>query len=680
MLSLCVLILQVLLSVSAQQQLPGSCTFEQSTCGYVSDPAHLKWVLNEEGRFMDSVFMEGSGSEKAVLISPELELLEWSCLRLVYQITGSGSLEMQLRPEGESFDYRLWSSDQASDSWLIASIDLRNTTSTYKILMEARPGKETGNSVAIFEIHIVSGYCIECNFEEHHLCGYSNFWNPNVNWYVGGSSARDPQSNLPDDHTMSNQRGHYMYVDSIYAKNFQEVAQLSSPMTITAMSGCLSFYYQRDQERGNIFSVFTRDKLGQYEEIWRPDFYATSIWKLVQVDIKASHPSEVVFEVAFNSARGGYVALDDISFSPEFCSMETEPFFDPSIANCDFEENFCHYYQERIEGSVWNRISVKPNLYRIGDHTTGSGSFLLANTRFTSRPGYVGRLYGPYLPGNLKYCLKFYYVLHGFMKIDNALAVYIYDENNIAQEKVWTISESSRGVWTEVEITFLKPMPTKVVFVSICKNFWDCGLVALDDITVSLGDCRISEGMFPSAPGQCNFEMDDCGYTQDENDRGNWFRIRGQTPTSYTGPNGDHTSGVGYYMYIEASHMIPGHNARLMSKELRGFHTQQCLVFYYHMYGSGTGMLSVYLKKEGERRESLLWRQRGEHSISWMRGMVGYECDHNHKIVFEAVRGMSIRSDIAIDDIVFQKGPCKELGEMMVPYSGFSENFNDIDY
>lgn len=32
---------------------------------------------------------------------------------------------------------------------------------------------------------------------------------------------------------------------------------------------------------------------------------------------------QVVFEVAFNSPRGGHVAVDDISFSPEFCSAET---------------------------------------------------------------------------------------------------------------------------------------------------------------------------------------------------------------------------------------------------------------------------------------------------------------------------------------------------------------------
>lgn len=51
-----------------------------------------------------------------------------------------------------------------------------------------------------------------------------------------------------------------------------------------------------------------------------------------------------------------------------------EPAFDPSVANCDFEEGLCQYYQEQTGGSVWNRVSVKPNVYRIGDHTTGTGA------------------------------------------------------------------------------------------------------------------------------------------------------------------------------------------------------------------------------------------------------------------------------------------------------------------
>lgn len=68
-----------------------------------------------------------------VLLSPALEQGEWSCLRLVYQITGSGSLEVLQRMEGKSFDKPLWSSQEPSDSWVISSMDLQNTTEPYRV-------------------------------------------------------------------------------------------------------------------------------------------------------------------------------------------------------------------------------------------------------------------------------------------------------------------------------------------------------------------------------------------------------------------------------------------------------------------------------------------------------------------------------------------------------------------
>ena len=54
-----------------------------------------------------------------------------------------------------------------------------------------------------------------------------------------------------------------------------------------------------------------------------------------------------------------------------------EPTFDPSIANCDFESGLCHYTQDTNGGSeAWKRVSVKPNLFRNGDHTTGAGGYI----------------------------------------------------------------------------------------------------------------------------------------------------------------------------------------------------------------------------------------------------------------------------------------------------------------
>lgn len=47
----------------------------------------------------------------------------------------------------------------------------------------------------------------ECNFEENHLCGFMNRWNPNVNWFVGGGNIGNSQSILPRDHTLNDEYG-----------------------------------------------------------------------------------------------------------------------------------------------------------------------------------------------------------------------------------------------------------------------------------------------------------------------------------------------------------------------------------------------------------------------------------------------------------------------------------------
>lgn len=88
----------------------------------------------------------------------------------------------------------------------------------------------------------------------------------------------------------------------------------------------------------------------------------------------------------------------------------------------------------------------------------------------------------------------------------------------------------------------------------------------------------------------------------------------------------------GYFIYIEGSLMRPGHKARLLTSDLRGSSSPQCLIFYYHMYGSGTGILSVLLHPGSRERNTMLWRRRGEQSISWMRAMVDYKCDVRHQV------------------------------------------------
>ena len=85
----------------------------------------------------DEKSSEGPVSQQEItgtLVSPVLEYSEWSCLRLVYQIIGSGRLEVLQRNEGNSFDKPLWSGRTPSDSWVISSMDLQNNTEPYRVL------------------------------------------------------------------------------------------------------------------------------------------------------------------------------------------------------------------------------------------------------------------------------------------------------------------------------------------------------------------------------------------------------------------------------------------------------------------------------------------------------------------------------------------------------------------
>ena len=50
---------------------------------------------------------------------------------------------------------------------------------------------------------------------------------------------------------------------------------------------------------------------------------------------------------------------------------------------------------------------------------------------------------------------------------------------------------------------------------------------------------------FLSAAFACTFDSSMCGFTQDKNDKFDWTRNKGSTPSSPTGPSSDHSSGSG---------------------------------------------------------------------------------------------------------------------------------------
>ncbi|XP_071503069.1 MAM domain-containing glycosylphosphatidylinositol anchor protein 2-like [Diadema antillarum] len=160
----------------------------------------------------------------------------------------------------------------------------------------------------------------------------------------------------------------------------------------------------------------------------------------------------------------------------------------------------------------------------------------------------------------------------------------------------------------------------------------------------------------------CDFEYGTCGWQQSYYDDFDWSLNSGGTSSSSTGPSGDHTTGNGYYMYIETSSpRYSGQVARLTSPAQYRY-GPQCLTFWYHMYGSTINSLNVY-------KSASSTTSGGEVSFSHM-GQIGNVWNETQVtidnytqpfyITFEGVCGSSYTGDIAIDDIALSQGSCEQ--------------------
>lgn len=126
----------------------------------------------------------------------------------------------------------------------------------------------------------------------------------------------------------------------------------------------------------------------------------------------------------------------------------------------------------------------------------------------------------------------------------------------------------------------------------------------------------------------CDFDVDKCGYVDEDNDNFDWSRQKGATSSLNTGPSNDHTSGtsrgmtscddcvtsfetscfIGYYMYVETSPTgrQVGDVAILRSPKYNASSSacNACMLeFWYHMFGTAIGTLDVSARVVAQRSD-----------------------------------------------------------------------------
>ena len=139
-----------------------------------------------------------------------------------------------------------------------------------------------------------------------------------------------------------------------------------------------------------------------------------------------------------------------------------------------------------------------------------------------------------------------------------------------------------------------------------------------------------------------------------------WSVDNSNTPSSSTGPSNDHTSGSGRYLYTEASSCF--NKTGYIYTPCFDFSSASgpSLNFWYHMYGSNMGTLSIQASTDGGTSWSPnLYSISGDQGNSWKEANVNVNTyAGNSTVLFRitGATGSSWQSDIAIDDFTVNAG------------------------
>ena len=229
------------------------------------------------------------------------------------------------------------------------------------------------------------------------------------------------------------------------------------------------------------------------------------------------------------------------------------------------------------------------------------------------------------------------------------------DGSSVLSLQAWTRSGDQGPKWKYTQI-HIRTSGSTVFILEGLSGSGDDGDIAVDDITFNVDHCP--------AEVICDFEDDECGYTQDPTDQFDWSLRSGAAPSPVNrAPLADHTFGTkqGHYMLIRSSYpRRRGNKARLDSPPLDPT-TGSCLQFWYNMHGDPTEVLNVYLRRQGVLG-SPVWTRRGEQGTDWEVAQVTLRSALSFQITFEGVTGYGVSGTASIDDIVVKPGACPGEG------------------
>ncbi|KAH0627506.1 hypothetical protein JD844_003280, partial [Phrynosoma platyrhinos] len=439
-------------------------------------------------------------------------------------------------------------------------------------------------------------------------------------------------------------------------------------------------------------------------------------------------------------ATGQCVNLNQrCDFRPDCSDKSDESFCVPDA--CDFDNgNLCQWYQSAavavgtpsahgtnvFQWGLGRGSDIYPGeeSYRpLADHTTATkeGFYLYADSS-NGKYGHTADIITPVISQTGPKCrLVFWNYMHGatvgtlkvLSKVGNVTSE-LWAQGG-PQRDQWNRAEVFLGVRSYFQIVFRAKRGISYVGDVVVDDilFEDCSPLLIpdkhctseeftcankyclpkDNLCDFVNDCADNsdenESICSVSIGRCDFEFDLCDWEQVQNDDFDWNHRIGGVPRIITGPVADHTlqEPSGHYIFIKNSFpQLPGQEARISSVIISRKSKNCKIIFYYHMYGTNIGSLTVYQMTVSNQTRKPLFSLSEDQGNFWKRQVLPLEADEDFWIIFEGRVGKDYRRSIALDDIVFTR-EC-QLSSKTVPdeptelptTGNFLSGFGDISF
>ncbi|XP_054714592.1 LOW QUALITY PROTEIN: MAM and LDL-receptor class A domain-containing protein 2-like [Uloborus diversus] len=561
-------------------------------------------------------------------------------------------------------------------------------------------------------------------------CTFDN-WNDDCEWKVKGkaknkwivydaTSSRNKNSGPLVDHTKGiDNSGRFLGVKRYYEdfKNYRSYYH-SPNYKISGASYCaLRFYYYMHNDAEDVdLKVHTETELDGWN--WKERFSERGslgqVWSKAVIVVQGADPFHFILDGNPGNTSGSIVAVDDITLSEgckEFdgdlptpastplptvslCTVEQftckygYPFCIPKEKKCDFtpdcedgsdEEgcgpckfwtDFCGWDNRSPGKFSWGRKNASA-LTDYGpkvDYLNSTQGWYAYVTETWSSFYSAAVLVSPPLPPTSSHCVMAFWL---YRSTESSGQFYIthQDPYNYYQYRLWNApTPTSEWVRHEVKLRQNNNRGSLIRFSSYpdWRYYTKEKRVALDDISFMncnpkelLVDCDFDDESFNG--GMCHW-LNGNAYLQ-------WRRGNGSTSTNFTGPTSDHTTGYGYYLYIETQWRpgftmatLNGPNLPLNSPE------GSCFTFWYHMYGQHVGTLQVLQSLSFGKL--IKWAKSRSQGNKWKLAEIHIVSERDYYLTISANTIGGYENNIAIDDLKMVDGPCPQTS-----YCDFENDF-----